>query len=58
MILARIYCGFLSVIWGRSYFGLVSVTLVPICCGYQCVTLAALPESTEGFVSGFSPLGL
>lgn len=44
MIMARVDCEFLSVILARSYLGLESVTLVPICFGYQCMTLAPLPD--------------
>lgn len=46
-----IYCGFMSVMLAHIYLGRMSLTLVLICCGYQCVTLAPLPECTEYFVS-------
>lgn len=58
MIVARVVCDFLSVILARSYLGLESVTLVPICFGYQCMyDSGPFARSTEGFVSGSHPLG-
>lgn len=52
MIMARVDCEFLSVILARSYLGLESVTLVPICFGYQCMTLAPLPDRSGQWVPG------
>lgn len=48
MVMARICCGFLSVILAHSCLGCMAVTNPYLLC---------MPESTEGFVWTLNPLG-